>query len=82
MDGSCYLVNASSWMGPLNIVLPVYGFIMPILMFITFFSNSVIIIVLSRFNLQLYTVCILINVEEQAQHEVPHQHSPTVHGSL
>ena len=49
--GSCYLVNATTWLGPLDVVQPVYGFIMPVLMCITFIFNTGIIIVLSRFGL-------------------------------
>ena len=48
-EGSCYIVNASSWLGPLDVVQPIYGYLMPVFIFITFFSNSLIIIVLSRF---------------------------------
>ena len=47
--GSCYIVNATNWLGPLNVVEPLYGFLMPVLMCITFIFNSLIIIVLSRY---------------------------------
>ena len=43
-EGSCYLVNASTWLGPLEMVEPVYGWVMPFLMLFTFFTNTLIII--------------------------------------
>ena len=46
--GSCYIVNATTWLGPLDVVQIIYGYLMPVFIFITFFSNSIIIIVLSR----------------------------------
>ena len=41
-------MNASTWLGPLEIVQPVYGWVMPSLMLVTIVSNSLIITVLSR----------------------------------
>ena len=43
-EGSCYLVNASTWLGPLEMVEPVYGWVMPFLMLFTFVTNTLIII--------------------------------------
>ena len=54
--GNCYIVNATSWLGPLDMVQPIYGYLMPVLMCITFISNSVIIIVLSRFVYYLFII--------------------------
>ena len=48
-NGTCYRLNASDWLGPINMVEPIYGIIMPILILITILSNTLIIIVLSRF---------------------------------
>ena len=42
-EGSCYLVNASTWLGPLEVVQPVYGWVMPFLMLFTFITNTLII---------------------------------------
>ncbi|XP_023346096.1 sex peptide receptor [Eurytemora carolleeae] len=47
-NGTCYRLNASDWLGPINMVEPIYGIIMPILILITILSNTLIIIVLSR----------------------------------
>ena len=80
-EGSCYIVNASSWLGPLDVVQPIYGYLMPVLMCITFFSNSVIIIVLSRFCKFLLHYNQLTH-NDQAHHELPHQHRPAVHGCV
>ena len=81
-EGSCYIVNASSWLGPLDVVQPIYGYLMPVLMCITFFSNSVIIIVLSRFCIFLLLHYNQLTNNDQAQHELPHQHRPAVHGRV
>ena len=47
-SSTCYKVNVSTWFGPLELVEPIYGWIMPFLIFITLISNSLIILVLSR----------------------------------
>ena len=41
-------MNASSFLGPLNFVKPVYGYIMPVLSILTTCANALIILVLSR----------------------------------
>jgi hypothetical protein len=43
-EGTCYNLNASNWLGPLDLVQPIYGIIMPVLILITI----LIIVVLSR----------------------------------
>ena len=84
--GSCYLVNATTWLGPLDVVQPVYGFIMPVLMCITFIFNTGIIIVLSRLGLLSTAITMLhlmtTMIIHQAQHDLPHQHRPAVHGRV
>ena len=45
---TCYPVNVSTWFGPIELVQPIYGVILPILILITLVSNSLIILVLSR----------------------------------
>ena len=42
------MVNATTWLGPLMIVIPMYGFVMPFLMIINIISNLIIILVLTR----------------------------------
>ena len=46
---NCYVVNASSFLGPLHFVKPVYGYVMPVLVLLTSLCNLIIILVLSRF---------------------------------
>ena len=58
-DGSCYMVNASTWLGPLSLVQPLYGYVMPVLMMITFITNSIIIIVLNQYNMSSPTNTVL-----------------------
>ena len=62
MEGDCYLVNASTWLGPLEMVQPVYGYLMPILMLITFISNTIIIIVLTRPTMLTPTNTVLVSM--------------------
>ena len=45
---TCYVVNASSFLGPLHFVQPVYGYVMPVLVLLTSICNLIIILVLSR----------------------------------
>ena len=47
-SGHCYTVNASSWLGPLYLVEPIYGAIMPLLLTVTLIFNTIIILVLTR----------------------------------
>ena len=47
-NNTCYIVNATSWLGPLYLIQPIYGFIVPILTIITIISNATIILVLTR----------------------------------
>ena len=48
-DNSCYIVNATTWLGPLSHIQPLYGVLIPILTAITMTFNTIIIIVLSRY---------------------------------
>ena len=50
---TCYVVNASSFLGPLHFVKPVYGYVMPVLVVLTSVCNLITILVLSRYSLQL-----------------------------
>ena len=49
--GNCYAINVTSWFGPIELVQPTYGYILPQLIFITLIFNSLIILVLTRFEL-------------------------------
>ena len=62
MEGDCYLVNVSTWLGPLQLVQPVYGYLMPVLMLITFISNTIIIIVLTRPTMRTPTNTVLTSM--------------------
>ena len=46
---TCYLMDTSKFHGPLYFVYPLLGVIMPILACVTVVSNSIIIIILSRY---------------------------------
>ena len=50
---TCYVVNASSFLGPLHFVKPVYGYVMPVMVLLTSICNLIIILVLSRYSLQV-----------------------------
>ena len=52
-------MNASDWLGPLDIVQPIYGFIMPALILVTLVANTLIIIVLSRYGVSRKIVFLL-----------------------
>ena len=41
-------MNASAKLGPLELILPIYGWLMPLVFIVTLISNSLIIMVLSR----------------------------------
>ena len=47
-NDTCYQMNASSKLGPLSLVVPIYGWLMPFVFILTLISNSLIIMVLSR----------------------------------
>ena len=53
-------MNASSFLGPLNFVKPVYGYVMPVLGILTTFANALIIMVLSRPEMSSSTNTILL----------------------
>ena len=58
-EGSCYLVNASTWLGPLEVVEPVYGWVMPFLMLFTFITNTLIITGLCLVIILIYTMALV-----------------------
>jgi neuromedin U receptor 1 len=47
-------VNASTFLGPLYLVQPIYGYIMPVLIVSTIISSIIIITVLSRFDICIF----------------------------
>ena len=47
-EGRCYYINCSTWNGPRELAVPIYGFVMPAILAVTFLSNILIIIVLSK----------------------------------
>ena len=53
-------MNATSWLGPIEMVQPLYGYLMPLLMLVTFVSNSLIIRVLSRVSMSSPTNTVLL----------------------
>ena len=61
LESTCYVVNASTWLGPLELIQPIYGVCVPILTFITIFFNITIIIVLSRYKYNNYLYKTIIN---------------------
>ena len=48
LAGNCYIVNTTTFLGDINLVQPIYGYLLPILTLIALFSCSIIMIVLSR----------------------------------
>lgn len=58
----CYKVNATSWLGPLYLVLPIYGYIMPTLMSITSIFNTIIMVVLTRPKMRTATNTVLLGM--------------------
>jgi hypothetical protein len=54
ISGSCYIVNASTFLGPLYLVQPIYGYIMPVLIVSTIISSIIIITVLSGFDICIF----------------------------
>ena len=59
---SCYVVNASTFLGPVQFVKPVYGYIMPVLVVITSIANILIIGILSRKKMASPTNTILLGI--------------------
>ena len=55
-------MNASSFLGPLNFVMPVYGYIMPVLTTITTIANALIIMVLTRPEMASPTNTVLLSL--------------------
>ena len=48
MNGSCYVMNMSSWLGPLPLVQALYGLVVPVFLALTLLTNIVIVSVLTR----------------------------------
>jgi len=62
MEESCYTLDTSINLGPIQFVYPLLGIIMPILTIITMVSNTIIIIILSRPSMQSPTNCVLLSM--------------------
>lgn len=58
----CYYINCSTWNGPPQLTVPIYGFIMPVVLAITFLSNILIIIVLSKKHMRSPTNLVLMSM--------------------
>ena len=59
---TCYPMNASDKLGPLTLVVPIYGWLMPLVFIVTLVSNSLIIMVLSRASMQSPTNTVLLGM--------------------
>ena len=55
-------MNATTWLGPLDIVQPLFGYVMPFLMMVTLMSNTIIIIVLSQHIMSSPTNTVLMSM--------------------
>ena len=58
-EASCYYINNSDWNGPVELTVPIYGYIMPVVIAMTFFFNFLIIVVLSKPHMQSPTNMVL-----------------------
>ncbi|CAB4068330.1 Sex peptide receptor [Lepeophtheirus salmonis] len=61
-EGYCYYINCSTWNGPPELTVPIYGYIMPIILAVTFLSNILIIIVLSKKQMKSPTNLVLMSM--------------------
>ena len=68
---TCYLMDTSKFHGPLYFVYPLLGIIMPILACITVISNTIIIIILSRYALDVFDKVISYFERASAPGSVP-----------
>ena len=80
-------MNASSKLGPLSLVVPIYGWLMPFVFILTLISNSLIIMVLSRsvdnmFSILFHKVEIYNCSPHQGEHAIRNKYSFAGHGSL
>ena len=57
---TCYYINATIWSGPPELTVPIYGFIMPMVLAVTFICNALIIIVLSKKHMRTPTNLVLL----------------------
>ena len=57
---TCYYINATIWNGPPELTVPIYGYIMPIVLLVTFICNALIIIVLSKKHMRTPTNLVLL----------------------
>jgi len=62
MEESCYTLDTSTNLGPIQFVYPLLGIIMPILTIITMVSNTIIIVILSRPGMQSPTNFVLLSM--------------------
>merc|ERR1711899_306358 len=60
--GTCNTIDTSLSLGPLELVFPLLGVIMPILAVIALVSNTIIIIILSRPGMQSPTNIVLLSM--------------------
>ncbi len=61
-SGECYYINSSAWSGPPPLSVPIYGYIMPVILGITFVCNILIIIVLSKKHMRSPTNLVLMSM--------------------
>lgn len=61
-EGRCYYINCSTWNGPPNLTVPIYGYAMPLILAVTFLSNILIIIVLSKKHMRSPTNLVLMSM--------------------
>ena len=59
-EHTCYYINATIWNGPPELTVPIYGYIMPIVLAVTFICNALIIIVLSKKHMRTPTNLVLL----------------------
>ena len=57
---TCYYINATIWNGPPELTVPIYGYIMPMVLLVTFICNALIIIVLSKKHMRTPTNLVLL----------------------
>ena len=60
--GYCYYINCSTWNGPRELTVPIYGYVMPVILAVTFLSNILIIIVLSKKHMRSPTNLVLMSM--------------------
>lgn len=58
-EGNCYFITSAS-QGPPELTVPIYGYVMPVILAVTFLSNILIIIVLSKKHMKTPTNLVLM----------------------